>query len=38
MKKIINKGYTLTVVSWENDADNYKTISKTVQTKEESKV
>jgi len=34
----INKGYTLTVTSWENDADNYKTISKTVQTLEEAKV
>lgn len=38
MKKVINKGYTLTVTSWENDADNYKTISKTVDTKEEAKV
>ena len=38
MKKVISKGYTLTVVSWENDLDNYKTKSKTVQTKEEAKV
>lgn len=38
MKKAINKGYTLTVVSWENDGDNYNTKSKTVQTKEEAKV
>ena len=38
MKKIINKGYTLTVTSWENDADNYNTKSKTVQTREEAKV
>lgn len=30
----ISKGYTLTVTSWENDADNYKTISHTVDTKE----
>jgi len=35
MKKVINKGYTLTVTSWENDADNYKTLSKTFDTKEE---
>jgi hypothetical protein len=36
MKKVINKGYTLTVVSWENDGDNYNTQSKTVETLEES--
>lgn len=35
--KVINKGYTLTVVSWENDADNYQTHSTTVQTIEEAK-
>lgn len=35
MKKVINKGYTLTVTSWENDGDNYNTISKTVDSKEE---
>ncbi len=34
MKKVINKGYTLTVTSWENDADNYKTIYSTVDNKE----
>ena len=34
----INKGYTLTVTSWENDADNYNTKSKTVATLEEAKV
>lgn len=33
--KVINKGYTITVVSWENDGDNYNTNSKTVDTKEE---
>lgn len=36
--KVIKKGYTLKVVSWENDADNYNTHSKTVSTKEEAKV
>lgn len=34
-KKIINKGYTIEAVSWENDADNYNTLSKTVSTIEE---
>jgi hypothetical protein len=34
----INKGYTLTVTSWENDADYYNTKSKTVATLEEAKV
>ena len=38
MRKVINKGYTLTVVSWENDGDYYSTHSKTVQTLEEAKV
>lgn len=28
-KKVINKGYTLEVVSWENDGDNYRTKSVT---------
>lgn len=37
MTKVINKGYTLTVTSWENDGDNYNTLSKTVATKEEAK-
>jgi hypothetical protein len=32
---VVNKGYTLTVVSWENDGDYYNTKSKTVDTKEE---
>lgn len=36
MKQIVvNKGYTLKVVSWENDGDNYSTIFKTVDTIEE---
>lgn len=35
MKKVIKKGYTLTIISWENDGDNYRTKSKTVQTREE---
>lgn len=34
-KKVINKGYTLTVTSWENDGDNYRTKAITVETKEE---
>lgn len=38
MKKIISKGYTITVTSWENDADNYNTKSITVDTKEEAKM
>lgn len=32
--KIINKGYTLSVTSWENDGDNGKTLSKTYESKE----
>ena len=35
MVKVVNKGYTLSVTSWENDGDNYKTESKTFDTKEE---
>ena len=35
--KVINKGYTLTVVSWENDGDNYNTKSKIVDSKEKAK-
>lgn len=31
--KVISKGYTLTVVSWENDGDNYKTQQVTVEDK-----
>jgi len=38
MKKVINKGYTLTVNSWENDGDAPQTKSKTVDTLEEAKV
>lgn len=37
MKKIINKGYTITVVSWENDGDNYNTKSITVDSKDKAK-
>jgi len=37
-RRMIKKGYTLTVRSWENDADNYNTISKTVDTIEEARV
>lgn len=37
MIKVINKGYTLKVTSWENDGDNYKTKFKTVDTIEEAK-
>lgn len=33
--KVINKGYTLKVVSWENDGDNYRTKFKTVDSIEE---
>lgn len=34
MKKVINKGYTLEVTSWENDGDNYKTKSKPFESRE----
>jgi len=34
-KKIIKKGYTVEVVSWENDGDNYRTKRETYSTKEE---
>ncbi len=34
-KKIIDKGYTVEVVSWENDGDNYRTQKSTYNTKEE---
>ena len=33
-KLIVSKGYTLSVTSWENDGDNYKTNSITVESKE----
>jgi len=36
-EKVVNKGYTLKIVSWENDADNYETIFKTVETLKEAK-
>lgn len=35
MKKVIKKGYTLEVTSWENDGDHYSTKAKTVETREE---
>lgn len=35
--KLASKGYTLRVVSWENDADNYRTKDYTVDTLEEAK-
>ena len=34
-EKIFNKGYTVEVVSWENDGDYYATNRKTYYTKEE---
>ena len=34
---VIEKGYTLTVTSWENDGDNYNTESMTVETLEEAR-
>ncbi len=33
--KIASKGYTVEVVSWENDGDNYRTKSITVDNKDE---
>lgn len=36
--KIANKGYTITVVSWENDGDYYQTNSITVDTIEKAKI
>ena len=36
-KTVINKGYTLTVTSWENDYDNHNVLSKTVETIQEAK-
>lgn len=38
IKKVINKGYTLEITSWENDGDYYRTKTKTVETKEEAKM
>jgi len=34
-KKVINKGYTLEITSWENDGDYCRTKTKTVETFEE---
>lgn len=34
-KKVVEKGFTLHITSWENDGDNYRTKTKTVETKEE---
>lgn len=34
MKKILSKGYTIEVTSWENDGDNYNTLSITVDNRE----
>jgi hypothetical protein len=34
-KKIASKGYTIKVVSWENDGDNYKTLHKVVEDRDE---
>lgn len=31
---VVKKGYTVTVTSWENDGDNYRTESETYQSKE----
>jgi mevalonate kinase len=37
MKKVISKGFTITATSWENDGDNYKTKSMTVESEDEAK-
>jgi hypothetical protein len=37
MKKVISKGYTLTVTSWENDGDNYRTKSMVFESEDEAK-
>ena len=34
-KEVVKKGYTLVVTSWENDGDNYKTLSLTIEDKEQ---
>jgi len=36
-EKVANKGYTIEVVSWENDGDNYKTKTMTVETEAEAR-
>lgn len=38
MKKVISKGYTLEVKSWENDGDYPKTKNKVVQTEEKARL
>ena len=35
-KLVVKKGYTIEVTSWENDGDNYKTKTLTVDDKEQS--
>ena len=35
--KVVNKGYTITVTSWENDGDNYNTKEIVVDSLEEAK-
>ena len=35
MKTLLKKGYTLEVVTWENDGDNYETNFQTFESKEE---
>lgn len=37
MKKVISKGYTVSVTSWENDGDNYKTKSMVIESEDETK-
>ena len=36
-QKVVSKGYTITVQSWENDGDNYRTQSIVVDTLKEAK-
>lgn len=33
--KVLSKGYNLKIVSWENDADEYRTINRVFNTKDE---
>jgi hypothetical protein len=37
MKRVISKGYTISVTSWENDGDNYKTKSMVIESEDEAK-
>jgi len=37
MKKVVSKGYTITVTSWENDGDNYNTLSLVEENKDKAK-